>query len=339
MAFGLIEGAAETASSLAPLVSGFLSDRLARRKPLTAAGYTAANLTKPLLALAQTWHQVFWTRFVDRAAKGFRGAPRDALLADSVSASQRGATFGLRLALDTAGAIAGPLGALVLLPLFSGSVRRVFWVAGIPGLASALLAWFAVREVRPVASRVRLGISTAFRRDNARLTFILAAVAVFALGNSSDLFLILRAQNLGVRASLAPALGLVFNVVYTILSWLVGRLSDRLSRRTLVLTGFLAYAMVYFFCLGTLAVRGMAALSVLWAVLRGGGAVLKAWIVDLVPSPSRASVYGLFNWVTGVAAFPASVLAGRLWQHYSPAAPFYVSAALASLAVALLLFA
>jgi MFS family permease len=340
MAFGLIEGAAETAASLARLVSGFLSDRLARRKPLAALGYTAANLTKPLLALAQTWHQVFWVRFVDRSAKGFRGAPRDALLADSVPASQRGAAFGLRQAMDTAGAIAGPLSALVLLPLFSGRARSVFWVAGIPGLISVLLAWIAVQEVRPGPTGVKLDVSATFRQNNARLTFLLVAVAVFGLGNSSDLFLILRAQNLGLRASLAPALGLVFNVVYTALSWPLGRLSDQLPRRTLVLAGFLTYAAVYFFFGWS---RSRFAVWLLfpcyglyYAATEG---VLKAWIADLVPSSSRASIFGVFNWVTGVAAFPASVLAGWLWQRYSAAAPFYVSAMLASLAAALLLFA
>ncbi len=340
MAFGLIEGAAETAASLARLVSGFLSDRLGKRKPLAAAGYTAANLTKPLLALAQTWHQVFWIRFADRAAKGFRGAPRDALLADSAPASRRGAAFGLQQAMDTAGAIAGPLSAVLLLPLFSGNVRSVFWVAGIPGLISILLAWFAVREVRPGGAGVKPAVSATFRQHNARLMVILAAVTVFALGNSSDLFLILRAQNLGVRASLAPALGLVFNVVYTVLSWPIGRLSDRMPRRTLVLAGFLTYAVVY--CLfgwsrSPVAMWLLFPLYGLYYAATEG--VLKAWIADLVPSATRASIFGVFNWVTGVAAFPASVLAGRLWQHYSPATPFYVSAALACLAAVLLLFA
>ncbi len=338
-AFGLIEGAAASAASLAQLVSGFISDRLVRRKPLAAAGYTAANLTKPLLALAQTWRQVFWIRFADRFAKGFRGAPRDALLADSVPASQRGAAFGMRQALDTAGAIAGPLAAIVVLRLFSGKVRGVFWMAGLPGLVSVLLAWFAVREVRPGAAEARPAVAAAFRQNSGRLTVILLAVAVFGLGNSSDLFLVLRAHNLGVDASLAPALGLVFNLVYTLLSWPLGRLSDRvLSRRSLVSTGFLTYAIVYFlfgWSRSVLAVWFLFPLYGLYYAATEG--VLKAWITDLVPSASRASVFGVFNWMTGVVAFPASVLAGWLWQRYSPATPFYVSAALASVAAALLL--
>lgn len=341
VAFGFIEGTAETAASLTRLVSGFLADRLRRRKPLVAVGYTVANLAKPLLALAHTWHQVFWIRFADRAAKGFRAAPRDALVVDSAPADQRGAAFGLRQAMDTAGAILGPLGAVLLLPLFVGNVRAVFWVAAFPGLLSILLAWFAVREFRPAGTMAaRVGVSAAFRMDDSRLMLILLAAVVFSLGNSSDLFLILRAQNLGIRSALAPALGLVFNLVYSALSWPAGRLSDQMSRRSLVATGFLIYAGVYF---GFALTRSAWAAWILfpfygsyYALTEG---VLKAWIADLVPSASRAAVFGVFNWVIGLAALPASVIAGWLWRHYSPAAPFYASAALALSAAVLLFFA
>lgn len=339
MTFGLIEGAAETVASLGRLLSGFISDRIRRRKPLAAIGYTAANLVKPLLALAQSWHQVFWIRLTDRAAKGFRAAPRDALIADSVPEERRGAAFGLRQAMDSAGAIAGPLGAVLLLRFFSGNVRNVFWSAALPGLISIVLVWFAVREVPPSAVLgVRRGIGDAFRDSGWKLLFVLAAVAVFSLGNSSDLFLILRAQNLGVQSSLAPLLGFVFNLVYTTLSWPVGKLSDRVSRRAVLVAGYLVYACVYlgFACARSpLAAWFLFPFYGLYYALTEG--VLKAWIADLVPSDSRASVFGVFNWVVGATAFPASVLAGWLWEHYSPAAPFFLSVGL-SLLAALLLF-
>jgi MFS family permease len=340
MVFGLIEGAAETVASLGRLISGFLADRLRRRKPLAAVGYTVANLAKPLLALAQSWAQVFWIRFADRAAKGFRAAPRDALVADSVPATQRGAAFGFRQAMDSAGAVAGPLAAVLLLPLFLGDVRKVFWAATAPGLAAILLAWFAVREIRPAAlpaGASRAGLLSAFAGTDKRLSFILLAVALFSLGNSSDLFLILRAQNLGVRPELAPALGLVFNIVYTVLSWPAGKLSDRISRRFLVVLGYLVYAGVYFGFAHSSSSRAVWLLMPLYGLyyaLTEG--VLRAWIADLVPSHSRASVFGVFNWVLGVVAFPASLMAGWLWQHYSPATPFYVSAGLSFLAAVLL---
>ena len=343
MAFGLIEGAAETIASLGRLVSGFLADRWRRRKPLAAMGYTVANLAKPLLALSQSWMQVFWIRFADRAAKGFRAAPCDALIADSVPANQRGAAFGFRQAMDSAGAMAGPLAAVILISAFEGDVRKVFWAASIPGLVSIFLVWLAVREIRPLgkeAGKSAGSIAGVLRAGGGKLTLILISVALFSLGNSSDLFLILRSQNLGVRPELAPLLGLLFNSVYTVLSWPAGRLSDRIPRRILVVGGYLVYAGVY---LGfarahsTVVVWLLMPMYGLYYALTEG--VLKAWISDLISSDSRASAYGVFNWVVGVAAFPASVLAGWLWQHYSPASPFYVSAGLSFAATLLLAFA
>ncbi len=345
MVFGLIEGAAETVSSFARLLAGWLSDRFRTRKPLVGAGYTAANIVKPFLAVATSWGQVFWIRFTDRAAKGFRGAPRDALLADSVSPSQLGSAFGLQQAMDTAGALLGPVAALALLRVFSGKVRAVFWLAAIPGAVAILLAWLAVSEVSP-AGAVReppRPLDRTVRESppstvwNQRLTLMMVAVGLFSLGNSSDLFLILRAQNLGVRAALAPGLGLVFNLVYTSLSWPAGKLSDRVPRRILVVLGYFIYGAVY---LGFSLSRGPQLVWALFAVYGSYYAltegVLRAWIADLVPSASRGSVYGVFNWLAGVAAFPASVLAGWLWRHHSPSTPFFVSALLSFIAALLL---
>jgi MFS family permease len=339
MVFGLIEGAAETVASLGRLVSGFLSDRLRRRKPLAAIGYTLANLTKPLLAMAPSWPWVFGVRFLDRAAKGFRAAPRDALIADSVPADQRGAAFGFRQAMDSAGAMAGPLAAIVLLPIFAGDVRKVFWAAAVPGALSILLVWFGVREIRPPlpAEQVPGKARRFWKVLDRQLALLLAAVALFSLANSSDLFLILRAQRLGLRAELAPVLGLYFNFFYTVLSGPMGKLSDRVSRRALMMGGYAVYAAVYLgFALAAspLAVWLLMPLYGLYYAMTEG--VLKAWISDLAPSDSRASVYGVFHWVVGVTAFPASLAAGWLWQHVAPAAPFYVSAGLAALAALLL---
>jgi MFS family permease len=341
--FGLIEGFAETISSFGRLLSGYLSDRLRQRKILVGAGYTVANVVKPLLALAQSWRQVFWIRFADRAAKGFRAAPRDALIADSVPQALRGSAFGLRQAMDSAGAILGPLGAIVFLPLFAGNVRSVFWMATIPGAICIFLAWSAIREVPPsaipgVGGQPRL-MST-IRQAPGGLTMILAGVALFSLGNSSDLFLILRAQNLGIAGSRAPALGLIFNAVYTLLSWPAGRVSDRVPRRAIVIIGYLIYAGVYlgFALVHTARLTWLlfAVYGVYYALTEG---VLRAWVADLVPSASRASVFGILNWVVGMAALPASLLAGWLWQHYSPATPFFASCGLSLAAAAFLWFA
>lgn len=341
MAFGLIEGAAETIASFSRLLSGWLSDRTGRRKPLTAAGYTLANVVKPLLALTHSWGQVFWIRFGDRAAKGFRGAPRDALIADSVHPAQRGAAFGLRQSMDTAGAILGPLSAILLLRLFAGNIRSVFWVAAIPGVVCALLVWFGVKEVRRAAPIPKSSTGTLGSRlvPRGKLLLILVAVGIFSLGNSSDLFLILRAQNLGMGAWTAPALGLLFNLVYAALSLPAGKLSDRVPRRWLVVAGYLVYAAVY---------AGFALLrspQEVWLLVTIYGiyyslteGVMKAWVADLAPADSRASAFGVLNWVTGIAAFPASVIAGWLWQRFSPAAPFAFGSLLAFAAGVLLMF-
>jgi MFS family permease len=344
MAFGFIEGAAETVASFARLASGYLADRLQRRKVLAGAGYTVANLTKPLLALSTSWIQVFWIRFADRAAKGFRGAPRDALLADSVEPNRRGAAFGLRQSMDSAGAILGPLSAVVLLPLFLGNVRWVFWAAAVPGMVSIFLVWVLVREIPPAAaaptSRQPGAPFKLWSAANRPLLALLLAVGIFSLGNSSDLFLILRAQNLGVPPHWAPLLGLVFNIVYTLLSWPAGWLSDRLPRRTLVVLGYITYSLIYSgFALAPSKLLVWPLFAVYGAYYAFTEGILKAWIADLVPSHARASAYGVFNWLVGVAAFPASLLAGWLWVHASPSAPFYFGAAAAFLASLLLLMA
>jgi MFS family permease len=342
LAFGFIEGAAETIASFSRLLSGWLADFLGRRKPLVGAGYTLANVVKPLLALTQSWRQVFWIRLTDRAAKGLRGSPRDAMMADSLEPAQRGAGFGLRQAMDTAGAIVGPLGALVFLRLLPGKTRDVFWIAAIPGLVCILLVWLALKEPRraavPAAPARARGRSSGLLHG--KLLLILIAVGIFSLGNSSDLFLVLRAQNLGMGAWAAPALGLLFNVVYAALSWPAGRLSDRVPRRWLIVAGYVIYAAVY---AGFALVRTPQLVWFLFAIygtyyaLTEG--VMKAWLADLAPAEARARVFGVLNWVAGVAAFPASLMAGWIWQHYSPAAPFAVSSVLALAAGILLLFA
>jgi MFS family permease len=333
MAFGLIEGAAETIASFSRLLSGRVSDLTGRRKPLTAAGYTLANAVKPLLAMARSWPQVFWIRFGDRAAKGFRGAPRDALIADSVDPAHRGAAFGLRQAMDTAGAILGPASALLLLRLFHGDIRNVFWTAAIPGALCVLLVWFGVKEVRQVAKNAVVA-GTAHKAigfPRGKLLLILVATGIFALGNSSDLFLVLRAQSLGLTAWTAPVLGLLFNTVYAGLSWPAGKLSDRIPRRWLVIAGYGIYAVVYagFAWLRTPGLVWLlfAIYGTYYALTEG---VMKAWVADFAPADSRATAFGYFNWVVGVAAFPASLMAGWIWQHYSPAAPFALSSALAT---------
>jgi MFS family permease len=319
--------------------AGWLSDRAGRRKPLVVAGYSLSNLSKPLLALAGSWPQVLAVRFADRFGKGIRGAPRDALIADSISAERRGLAFGFHRSMDTLGAAGGPLVAFATLALLPENYRAVFWIAAVPGVIAIIVAGFFLRDVsRPRAGGhlPTLGFA-GMGRGFALFTLI---AALFALGNSSDAFLILRAKNLGLAPAAIPLAYFAFNVVYAVLAAPFGALSDRIGRRVLLMAGYAVFAAVYlgFAIAGGPAARGEAVVLFLvygtYYALTDG--MQRALVVDLVPSGLRATALGTFSTVTGVALLPASLVAGELWDHVGPAAPFFYGAALAALAAILL---
>lgn len=351
---GLIEGIAESVASFAKLFSGYLTDRIEKRKPLVVGGYAVANAVKPLLALATAWWHVLLIRFADRLAKGVRGAPRDVMVAESVAKERLGSAYGLIQALDSAGAIAGPLAALWLLSRWG--MRGVFWAAAIPGALCVLVAVFGIREVRdktyaeresqkgrePEHSNV---LERVDRSAGLSLSFylVLFAVTLFSLGNSSDMFLVMRAQNAGIPVAMAPLLGLVFNVTYTVGSWPAGWLSDHfsrrgLSRRWIAGVGYLIFALVYF-------VFGHASSTLLiWVIMAVYGLyyaltqpVLKALVVESVAQEIRGRALGIYFFVTSAATLAASLITGELWKHYGARVPFYLSAALAVLAALLLM--
>src|SRR5215472_2572274 len=240
---GVIEGIAESVASFAKLFSGYLTDRIESRKPLVVTGYFVANAVKPLLAFVTSWLHVLLIRFADRLAKGVRGAPRDVMVAESVGKERLGSAYGFIQSLDSAGAIAGPLTALVLLARFR--VRTVFLAAAVPGALSVLVAVFGIRETqRPIATEPASPLTTESIHPTVASTnrlptyfyLVLTAVTLFSLGNSSDMFLVLRAQNVGIRLALAPLLGLVFNITYTLASWPAGWFSDHFSRPRIAAT-------------------------------------------------------------------------------------------------------
>jgi len=347
---GLIEGVAESVASLAKLFSGYLADRFPRRKPLVVGGYLVANAVKPMLAVVTSWWQILFIRFADRLAKGVRGAPRDVMVAESVDKKRLGSAYGLIQSMDSAGAIAGPLTALVLLARYGAQgVRLVFLAAAVPGVLCVLVAVFGIRETgrrgneRPEDQPLGKG-NVVSRLDRAgvklpgRFYFALVAVTLFSLGNSSDMFLVLRAQSIGVRVALAPLLGLVFNVTYTLASWPAGWASDHFSRRWIAAAGYLIFAGVYF-TFG----RAPSPLAI-WIAMAVYGLynaltqpVLKALVVDAVGASVRGRALGIYFFVTSVATLAASLITGELWKHYGAAIPFYFSAALAVVAAALLL--
>ncbi len=339
---GLIEGIAESVSSFAKLFSGYLTDRIPRRKPLVAGGYAVANAVKPLLAVATAWWHVLLVRFADRLSKGVRGAPRDVMLAESVDKARLGSAFGLLQAMDSAGAIAGPLLALALLGAGYG-FRGVFWAAAIPGLLSVVVLIWGARETGVQNSPQRHGDTERIgNRSSAPLPrmfyFVLFAVGLFSLGNSSDMFLVMRAQNAGVALRHAPLLGLVFNLTYTTFSWPAGHLSDRMDKRVLAALGYVVFAIVYLvFALAPSrgALWGAMAFYGLFYALTNP--VLRAMIADTAPAEVRGKAFGIFYFVTSVAALLSSLITGELWKYCGPALPFGVSAGLAGVAALMLL--
>jgi len=357
---GVIEGIAESVASLAKLFSGYFADRWTRRKPLVVAGYVVANAVKPLLALVTWWGQVLAIRFVDRFAKGARGTARDVMVAESVHRNRIGSAYGLIQAMDSAGAIAGPLLALWILER-SPSMRSVFWTASIPGALCVLVALFGIREtIRSSAQAIdslpmaaadehrdlgdkalvppQIAPALVPTRLTAPFYYVLFTVALFSLGNSSDMFLVLRAESVGIPVALAPLLGFVFNLTYTLAAWPAGRLSDRVSRRTVAAMGYFVFAVVYF------AFARGASSSVIWAAMALYGLfyalttpVLKALVVETVSPDVRGRALGVYFSITSVAALLASVITGQLWTKFGPQIPFYVSSGTAVLAAALLL--
>jgi MFS family permease len=345
---GIIEGIAESVASLAKLFSGKLADRVSRRKPIVVAGYATANAVKPLLALTTSWSQVLGIRFADRFSKGIRGTARDVMVAESVSKESIGSAYGLIQAMDSAGAIAGPLLALAIVAHF-GNLRAVFWGAAIPGVLCVLIALLGIRETKsslaPAASAPAIGSAEGQTQTESWLPrlptsfhSVLGAVTLFSLGNSSDMFLVLRAQSVGISVKQAPLLGLVFNITYTLLSWPAGHLSDRWPRRWIAAAGYLVFASVYFmFAMApsrTAIWITMAAYGMFYAL---SAPVLKALVVETVGEDVRGRALGVYFFVTSIATLLASVITGELWKLYGPSLPFFMSAATAAVAACWLL--
>lgn len=337
-AVGLIEGLAEGAASLFKTVGGWASDRLRMRRPLVFAGYAVSAVAKPLLAAAYVWPVALLVRFGDRAGKGIRTAPRDALVADVTPPQSRGRAFGFHRAADTLGAVVGPAVALGLLAAFADDFRLIFVLAFIPALAAvALIALVKERPPSPAPAGTE---KIAWRELGNGFYVFLGISLVFALGNSSDVFLLLRAKDVGLSNSEVVLSYMLFNLVYAVLAMPAGIVSDRLGRRNVIAGGFAVFAVVY---LGfALAGRGavvwplFAVYGVHMALTEGVG---RAFVADFVPSERRATALGLYQGAMGGMILLSSVIAGALWDVIDPAAPFFLGAATALTALALLVVA
>ncbi len=320
-AVGLIEGVAESTASFLKTGSGWFSDRLRVRKPLVVLGYGLSALAKPLMAAANAWPAALGVRFLDRAGKGFRTAPRDALIADVTPAQSRGRAYGFHRAADTMGAVIGPGIGLGLLALLDNDFRTVFLIAGIPALAGvAVLA--LVKEHKPSARKD--GEAAVPLRELGKPFYVFLGISLlFALGNSSDVFLILRSKDLGLSNTETVSAYVLFNFVYSLLAWPAGAASDRLGRRNVIGVGFGVFSVVYlgFALAGTGAAAWplFAVYGVFMAMTEGVG---KALVTDLVPAADRATALGLYTGAIGGMVLVSSVLAGALWDLIGPSAPF-----------------
>jgi MFS family permease len=345
---GLIEGAAETTASVLKLCSGYISDRLRRRKALVLIGYSLSSIARPLMAATQGGWHVLGLRITDRIGKGIRTSPRDALIADCTPAETRGLAFGYQRAMDNTGAIIGPLVGAGLLWIFQSrllfseslSFRLVFAIAAIPGLLVPFIIVRYMQDAPQPAAASPVPPHVQRRPLGGKFWAYMTAVLIFTLGNSSDAFLILRANQAGVPDWQVPLLWAAFNALRAFGSLPGGRLSDRIGRKPMIFSGWIIYAISY------LLFGSAGAAWQIWAIMLLYGAYYgcvegseRALVSDLVAPELRGTAYGIFNGALGLASLPASLLFGLVWQWTGrPLPAFLMGAALAGLAAMVLFF-
>ena len=338
-AIGMIEGVAESTASFLKLYSGYLSDRVKRRKGWVVAGYSISNVIRPLIAFAGSWVQVLALRFSDRVGKGLRTSPRDAMIADSTPPGFRGMAYGYHRAMDHGGAIVGPLLATGLLLVYKDNISTIFLLSFIPGTLAVVLLLAGLRE-KEAASDTGSGpfsFRSAWTEMPGSFRKYLLTILIFTLGNSTDAFLLVRAQSLGVPIALLPTIWVVLHVVKMAFSVPGGMLSDRMGRKQIIVAGWVVYALVY---------GGFAFASRqwhVWALFATYGiyfglteGVEKALVADLAPAHLRGSAFGLYHLTVGIGALPASLLFGLVWERFGAAPAFGMGAGLALLSSVML---
>ncbi|MGQ0545035.1 MAG: MFS transporter [Betaproteobacteria bacterium] len=334
VAVGVVEGIAEATASIVKLFSGALSDKLGRRKPLVVLGYGLAALSKPLFPLAGSVALVLGARFMDRIGKGIRGAPRDALIADVTPEGQRGAAYGLRQSLDTAGAVLGPLAAIGLMLLMASDIRAVLWLAVIPAAISVLVLVLFVEE-KPGSFEVQNPVSfQSIGSLGARYWAIVSLGAIFTLARFSEAFLVIRGQDLGLALALVPLALVVMNVVYTLVAYPAGLAADRGHKRALIFWGLVVLILSDIVLAATVGLLLFFLGVVLWGAHMGlTQGLLSTLVADAAPERLRGTAFGVFHLVSGVALLAASVIAGWLWSAYGVAATFYAGAVFTAIAL------
>ncbi|MBU4449805.1 MAG: MFS transporter [Actinobacteria bacterium] len=361
---GIIEGIAETTNSLIKLFSGYFSDKFNKRKTFVIAGYAISNLLRPLIGIVSSWGGLLFLRFSDRVGKGIRTAPRDALIGESSPAQRRGFAFGFHRSMDHLGAVVGSLVASLILYVFLLDIRKVFLLSIIPGIIAILIIIFGVKEVTRKINGHKKGLDTnAIKGENSdskkdgiivkkgilnfrefktlggRFSYFLSILVIFALGNSTDAFLLLRASDLGIKTAAVPLLWAVHHISKAIFSTIGGHISDRLGRKTMIICGWVAYFLTYF---------GFAFANVpymIWVLFVFYGlffgfteGVEKAFVCDMVPKENLGTAYGFYNLAIGLSALPASLIFGFVWKVFSFKAAFIMGACIAAVALIMLLF-
>ncbi len=341
-AIGLIEGIAESVASLLKLVSGYLSDRFSKRKLPVFFGYSLSAVMRPVLAFVTSWPQVLVVRMADRAGKGIRGAPRDALIAESVSPDKRGMAFGFNRAADHLGAVFGPVVAFFLLLFIAADTQNptiieyqnVFLFASVPVVAGLLVIAFFVREKPHEAEQLAVPVSFSLKGFDSNFKRYLIVIALFTLSNSTDAFLLLRASDAGISPVMLPLLWMALHLSKVVSSLIAGDLSDRIGRKTLIITGWLIYALVYAgFAFVDSAWQAWVLFIVYGAYFGLTEGVEKAFVADMVPAGKRGTAYGFYNLAFGITVFPASLLFGLIWNEYGAAAAFLTSATISIAAI------
>jgi MFS family permease len=337
---GLIGGISGSADALFRILSGWFSDKIGQRKNLAVIGYALSTITRPFMYLASSWGAITGIRLSDRIGKGVRNAPRDALVADSVSSQERGRAFGLQRAMDTSGSVIGLALAALIIYLVQGDDKVLelptyHWmviVGIIPGILGTLVILFLVHEAKKTKAEAKTTIKDSGGFSN-RFKIYLVIVGIFTLGNTSDFFVILRAQNLGNSLLYVALILVMFNLIYALVATPAGILSDKLGRRRLIITGWLIYAAVF---VGFAVANApwhiwllFAAYGIYYGMVEG---VSRAFVADLVPVEKRGTAYGWYYGVLSIALLPASLIAGWMWSAVSPAATFYFGAGLAFIA-------
>ena len=343
---GLIEGVAESTASVMKALSGWLSDIFRKRRGFVISGYFLSSIGKLLLFFAYTWPVVLTARFVDRFGKGVRTSPRDALLADSSPAEYRGKAFGFHRAADTLGACLGPLLALLLLVVLKDNIRQVFLIAFIPAILAVITLIFFLKDKPNLQAGAigrgyfpSRGWKIGLKGFPPRFKKFLLVSSVFAIGNSSDAFLILRSKDIGLSVTLVILAYVVYNITYSALSFPFGILSDKIDRKWVIIGGFAVFALVYYgfgLYINRTTVWPLFAVYGFYMAMTDG--VGKAYISDMVPAGSRATAIGLYYCVTGILTLFASIAAGLLWTLVGKQAPFVYGAVAASGAAVLCAF-